>query len=646
MLMEDGLHCIDTFLFGKICDNCHGSAIFELVGNILSIVTAGVLILATIGFIIAGVMILTAHDNSSIIAKAKSRMLQIIIGIVAFALMSIITDFIIPGGVVTVAETGDCPVLDPLPEPTNPPGDENIDMASLIGKTAATMSWPIQSWQNGFDPFFDPSADGTGKVKYGTRQQNSYGGPTTIGKCWYQGGREWITQTRSAGSKHLCANTNDGGAIRGRITYDVFNITPNNAFAGGNAYASCDRFVSTVLFSLKLGTDSAGNNFPYTGPSGMHKWLEKSPDWTEIENKGTLDNLKPGDIFAADANNGVYGHVAIYVGEYGYSDGTKTYNLAEASSGGRYPRLTEFLSSSYNCSNIGKFCTGNRNQPYHIFRYTGAGSKVKNPWKYSFKKVGEAWTQKSGEEADSEDEDQPQRQPGGFEAKSNVFMTATELGAGDLGSIKGAIVHVPENATTNMPLLVFLRGTVCQSNPCDSVKTLNVDSLKRTMSNMPPIQQMNSSATYASKIIAISPVINNNNYNGGTLFANLKALIDATANKYSIDKGHIYIYGYSLGGAHTWCMVDQYPQYFKAAAVISMNVRNGCVGGVEPRASQFSHTKVKGFVGKDEKNRDSMQGFLNTIGGDLIIKNSLHERMLQNIDFDSEVFNWFMIENN
>ncbi len=92
-------------------------------------------------------------------------------------------------------------------------------------------------------------------------------------------------------------------------------------------------------------------------------------------------------------------------------------------------------------------------------------------------------------------------------------------------------------------------------------------------------------------------------------------------------------------------MVNQYPQFFKAASVISMNVQNGCVAGAEPKASNFTHTKVKGFVGEGERNRTSMQNFLNTIGGNLIVKNSLHENMLKNINFDSEVFNWFINEN-
>ena len=665
MLMA-ATQCIDTLLFGQVCDDCHGSAIFQMVGHVVSFLTGGIILLATIGVIIAGIMILTSRDNAQQLAKAKKRLVEVIIGIVVFAGMSLIADFLLPGGVANNSQnSGICPEVANLPpsgtgDPTTDP-ESSATMTDIIAKTAATMSWPIQSWQEGFDPFFDTSADGSGKVSYGSRSQRSYGGATTIGKCWWQGGSQWITQAKSAGSKHLCANTKTGGAVRGRITYDIFNIVPNGAFASGNAYASCDRFVSTVLYSLKLNVDSAGNKFPQTGPTGMGRWFRNSPDWTEIENKGTSTTLMPGDIFQADQVGETYGHVAIYVGSYGYTDGSKTYNLAEASSGGRYPRLTEFLSGSYYCKGIGQYCACNKNQPYHIYRYTGKGSDVGNPWKYFFKNEGSSWKPRTGSDIGADgtkgsnnsngsngnngNGSAQGQQSANFEAKSNVYMTASELGAGNQGSVKGAIVHVPNNATTNMPLLVFLRGTVCQSNPCEGKNELNIESLKKTMLDMPPIQQMNNSSTYANKIIAISPVINNNAYNGGSLFANIKALIDATVSKYSIDKNHIYIYGYSLGGAHTWCMVNQYPQFFKAASVISMNVQNGCVAGAEPKASNFTHTKVKGFVGEGERNLTSMQNFLNTIGGNLVVKNSLHENMLKNINFDSEVFNWFINEN-
>jgi hypothetical protein len=388
--------CIDTLLFGHVCDDCHGGLIIKSIEQVIIFLSAGVILAATAFMIYEGVKIMTAKDDSAKLAQAKRRIFQIVIGIVVYVFMFLIADFLVPSGIVRTAVTGDSPTCPKTPsigggDPSTGDDPEAGSMSDVIAMVAATMSWPIQSWQNGYDPFFDPNADGSGKVYYGTRSARSYGGPDTIGKCWYSGGSEWrdyTKQLRSGGIKDLCANTKEGGAGRGRVTYDVFNAIQNNAVYQ-NAYASCDRFVSTVLYSVKLGTDSAGNKFPRTGPSGMKAWFDKSPDWQEVSNRGTATDLQPGDVFAAEKVGETFGHVAIYVGKYGYTatDGANQ-NLAEASSGGRYPRLTRYINAggAYLCSGGTMLCACNKNQPYHIYRYIGADSGVKNPWTDNFQK--------------------------------------------------------------------------------------------------------------------------------------------------------------------------------------------------------------------------------------------------------------------
>jgi hypothetical protein len=113
-------------LFGKLTDDCHGSIIFKLVLIFINILMAGIIVASTISIILSGVQILSARDNSGQVAKAKTRIINTVIGLVAFALMYVILGFIIPGGVslAAVMDDGVCPQLDPLPEPTNPPGSE------------------------------------------------------------------------------------------------------------------------------------------------------------------------------------------------------------------------------------------------------------------------------------------------------------------------------------------------------------------------------------------------------------------------------------------------------------------------------------------------------------------------------------------
>lgn len=105
-------NCIDTLLFGQVCDSCDAGAIMKMVAFGLKIFTAGVLIAATIGIIICGVKWMTARDDAAQLANAKKRMLEIIIGIGVYALMFVVADFIIPGGIVkstTDTTTSSCP---------------------------------------------------------------------------------------------------------------------------------------------------------------------------------------------------------------------------------------------------------------------------------------------------------------------------------------------------------------------------------------------------------------------------------------------------------------------------------------------------------------------------------------------------------
>ena len=61
-------------------------AIKDIIIFVISILSIGIGVLATIGIIICGYLIMTARDNSAQIEKAKKRLVEIIIGIVIWAL--------------------------------------------------------------------------------------------------------------------------------------------------------------------------------------------------------------------------------------------------------------------------------------------------------------------------------------------------------------------------------------------------------------------------------------------------------------------------------------------------------------------------------------------------------------------------------
>ncbi|MBQ6486486.1 hypothetical protein IJI76_02040 [Candidatus Saccharibacteria bacterium] len=75
-----------------------GAAIFDVLAIALNIMTWGVGAAAVIGVVISGYQYITARDNSAQVAKAKNRILQIVIGLAVWVLFWGILQFLLPGG--------------------------------------------------------------------------------------------------------------------------------------------------------------------------------------------------------------------------------------------------------------------------------------------------------------------------------------------------------------------------------------------------------------------------------------------------------------------------------------------------------------------------------------------------------------------
>jgi hypothetical protein len=75
-----------------------GGAIFEILATALSVFTFGVSAAAVIGVIIAAYQYITARDNSAVVAKAKNRIAQIVIGLVIWVMIWVILEMLLPGG--------------------------------------------------------------------------------------------------------------------------------------------------------------------------------------------------------------------------------------------------------------------------------------------------------------------------------------------------------------------------------------------------------------------------------------------------------------------------------------------------------------------------------------------------------------------
>lgn len=85
---ENNLNCL--------CDDGQGGAIKYVLKLVLDIMTVGIGILAILGVTIVGIQYLTAGGNEEQVRKSKRRLLEIVIGIVAYVLIYALLGFLIP----------------------------------------------------------------------------------------------------------------------------------------------------------------------------------------------------------------------------------------------------------------------------------------------------------------------------------------------------------------------------------------------------------------------------------------------------------------------------------------------------------------------------------------------------------------------
>lgn len=92
--------CVDTAILGggQVCDDGTGSGIFEILNLVLDILTGLVGVAAVIGMVVSGIQYTTSSGDEAKMVKAKNRIVQIVIGLVVWALMWAVLSWLMPGG--------------------------------------------------------------------------------------------------------------------------------------------------------------------------------------------------------------------------------------------------------------------------------------------------------------------------------------------------------------------------------------------------------------------------------------------------------------------------------------------------------------------------------------------------------------------
>ena len=97
--VETSLMGSTTGTDGEKCAKAGNAGISNLLNLALKILVYAIGVLGTVGLVIAGIQYLTAGGNESQVTKAKNRIIQIVIGLIAYGLVTTVLNFLIPGGV-------------------------------------------------------------------------------------------------------------------------------------------------------------------------------------------------------------------------------------------------------------------------------------------------------------------------------------------------------------------------------------------------------------------------------------------------------------------------------------------------------------------------------------------------------------------
>lgn len=81
--------------FNCSCGDAKGSSILQILALIVDIMTIGIGILGVLGITIVGIQYLTAGGNEEKTRKAKRRMFEIVIGLVAYVLIFAILNWLL-----------------------------------------------------------------------------------------------------------------------------------------------------------------------------------------------------------------------------------------------------------------------------------------------------------------------------------------------------------------------------------------------------------------------------------------------------------------------------------------------------------------------------------------------------------------------
>ncbi|MBR3248545.1 hypothetical protein IKF89_00750 [Candidatus Saccharibacteria bacterium] len=270
----------------------NGATISHIFKTIIEIMTIGVGLLAILGITIVGIQYLTAGGNEEQTRKAKRRMTEIVIGLVAFVGFGSALFFLIPDA------------------PTDPGNVEYQGGQTRTSNSTSTTTSTSSGTKNKTTPASNEltaEAEKAKRVKKLKETVKAFAWPKTY-------------DPRQKGATKTCW----GGDGNARTTVYTKARGDYAKYAHSSRCGDRDCGVFVVATIRHSGWDT---NYKKCQTDCQYKYLKNSSDWQEITNKvKTLGNkyLEPGDVIVTK----VRGHVMLFADVDGFS-----HKVVEASFG-------------------------------------------------------------------------------------------------------------------------------------------------------------------------------------------------------------------------------------------------------------------------------------------------------------------------
>lgn len=91
--------CVETALFGEVCDDCHGGGFWSILAPALEILIYSIGALAVAALVWAGILYMTAAGDSGQMTKARRRIHETLIGLAVYGVGFALISWLTPGGV-------------------------------------------------------------------------------------------------------------------------------------------------------------------------------------------------------------------------------------------------------------------------------------------------------------------------------------------------------------------------------------------------------------------------------------------------------------------------------------------------------------------------------------------------------------------